>query len=785
MRRTLVMPLLCSLPKCERWPQKNQPPQQTQPSSPLKKSTGMPFPDKATLPASPPQMSLEPSEPSPVMERKLPARPPRPHPVELNKSTGLSEQPTRFHSTRERIIRDQPTPVREVRDQTADDQTTHPDDQSIRGQLASSDQLARDPLARFRKDSPEPVRPTAPRRNSLNGVSRAILAQTRLPQSPPPPPPFSLVPSLQTSSLPPPPSPPISPLPLLDSMPPLPDDVVIPRARPGFVPLPPPPTDSHKEARKTPQRPPPPPPIDLPNKEGRASPQKFPPLSPTGLPSKDGRASPQKLPPPPALPQDPEFPANFGSDKKPDPSSYIPRYLPSPPPLNPSNLTTVYSALPPPPPLPATEKPLSKESTSGDKKSEKKEIERREKERKENEKKELKKREKDKKEHERKEKERKENEKIEGREKLRSSAGDAVHRDRDTLRKSRDSEADEIISTQSDDGFKFAKGTNSLKKASQIQISTVRTSIPPSSPELSHSLSAPSLLLHDLSSSPLSSPSVLSPLSSPSSPPSSPPSSFPLPPPPPSKAYPSSPRPPPFMRNPPPPLTTTLSGSLNPPPSPSLRSSDSLPPLPIPPLLPLFAISIEKLDGFKEILHSCQPNAVGFTRLKIVEFYLALLKTRNKTVETAFLKQGTLQIVLDLFFTFHWNNFLHAYVEQIIKIILENQNEELQLEVLLDRIFQETKKNSSTKPGNSRVGYMGYMANIATAIVASPSHAIKSLIDSNDEWRSYFSTFLPNRHIPLGGPLPQKVDSLDHSEESIFDKFTQSFDDFQDDDGGF
>lgn len=287
------------------------PPPIQMPGSPMKRSPSAPVPETPTSPSSkPPSLSLD-RPLSPLPDRKQPpptrpsrhhAEPPQPAPLAQLPDQIARDQLARFNSTREQPARDQP---------------------------------ARDdpPRPAFigKPDSPDQVRSSA-RQNSLAGGSRAMLAQSRIPQSHPPRPPPSV--------FPPPPAPPVLPLPPPPEPISAPEEAISPRlrARPGFVavlPMPP----------------------DVPNKESRS------------------HLSPQKLPPPPAVPQDLDFPAS-SNDKKtsrrsphppPPPAdaaesepSLFPRLpLPPPPSLptpNPSsNLTNVYSTLPPPPPLPGIE----------------------------------------------------------------------------------------------------------------------------------------------------------------------------------------------------------------------------------------------------------------------------------------------------------------------------------------------------------------------------------------------------------------------------------------------
>lgn len=229
----------------------------------------------------------------------------------------------------------------------------------------------------------------------------------------------------------------------------------------------------------------------------------------------------------------------------------------------------------------------------------------------------------------------------------------------------------------------------------------------------------------------------------------------------------------------------------------------------------LLAVSVAKLEQFDVFLKTPTPsdmvttvgqiNPLGFYRLKVVDFYLSLLRTRYRVIDEQFGKQGTLKIILDLFFTYRWNNFLHSIVEQIILTVLESQNDDLKHEMLvnaglLDRIVEANKLNisESTRPRNARLGYMGFLTTISLSIAAAASSnpKIEELIEQHTEWKNYYNTSLTEiRTImtkPLGGhrPLgmPSGESSGDEEEEqqdsnSIFDQYKLGFSDEFPDDG--
>jgi len=239
---------------------------------------------------------------------------------------------------------------------------------------------------------------------------------------------------------------------------------------------------------------------------------------------------------------------------------------------------------------------------------------------------------------------------------------------------------------------------------------------------------------------------------------------------------------------------------------------------PLEALPPLLAASVGKLEQFDAFLKTPVPtnmvttvgqlNPLGFYRLKVVDFYLSLLRTRYRSIDQQFAKQGSLKIILDLFFGYRWNNFLHSIVEQIILTILDGQNDDLKYDLLvtaglLDRIVEANKINiaEGTKPRNARLGYMGFLTTISLSIaaVASSNPKIDELIEHHTEWKNYYNTSLTEiRTImtkPLGGHRPLGMPSAfagenggDDEEEqpdsnSIFDQYKLGFSDEFPDDG--
>jgi len=217
-------------------------------------------------------------------------------------------------------------------------------------------------------------------------------------------------------------------------------------------------------------------------------------------------------------------------------------------------------------------------------------------------------------------------------------------------------------------------------------------------------------------------------------------------------------------------------------------------------LPPLLSASVNHLPEFDTFLKTPYVGSLivsvaplGFYRLKVIDFYLALLRTRYRCVDEQFTKIHILNTCLDLFFTYKWNNFLHAIVEQIIQTVLEGRNDDIKLallgnSLLLDRIVEANQINisESTKPRSTRLGYMGFLTTISLSIAnaASTNPKLEDIVRAHGEWMNYVNTSLTEiRTIetkPLGGHRPLGVpgftDDFPEDANEDYDEGEMTFD---------
>ncbi|XP_011697032.1 PREDICTED: serine/threonine-protein phosphatase 6 regulatory subunit 3 isoform X4 [Wasmannia auropunctata] len=118
---------------------------------------------------------------------------------------------------------------------------------------------------------------------------------------------------------------------------------------------------------------------------------------------------------------------------------------------------------------------------------------------------------------------------------------------------------------------------------------------------------------------------------------------------------------------------------------------------------------------------------LGNTRLHVAKLLSALLATENLKIHESLENLGTFQTLLDLFFKYTWNNFLHTQVQQCLALAInggQRDNDIIYNNIfikckLIERILEAWDKNESkqNKENGVRQGYMGHLINIANNIV--------------------------------------------------------------------
>ncbi|XP_015927661.1 serine/threonine-protein phosphatase 6 regulatory subunit 3 [Parasteatoda tepidariorum] len=194
----------------------------------------------------------------------------------------------------------------------------------------------------------------------------------------------------------------------------------------------------------------------------------------------------------------------------------------------------------------------------------------------------------------------------------------------------------------------------------------------------------------------------------------------------------------------------------------------------------------------------CLDPPLGNCRLEIAHLITALLGTNNHSVNVKLTELKTIIVLMDMFFNYPWNNFLHSQVEQAIGRILINaptvDKESNKVHPLLDQLFLQYKitvkvlecfQDDSEKcsPGKHRKGYMGHVTKIANHIAQCSENGVNSNLikekmkelpeDHQNKWEEFVSEKLAeinkkNRIYVISGPSVQSAasdeDSVDFRE---------------------
>lgn len=160
---------------------------------------------------------------------------------------------------------------------------------------------------------------------------------------------------------------------------------------------------------------------------------------------------------------------------------------------------------------------------------------------------------------------------------------------------------------------------------------------------------------------------------------------------------------------------------------------------------------------------------LGNTRLHVVKLFASLMHANNPSVNQELMDLNVLSTMMDLYFTYVYNNFLHSQVEQCISTLLntpapeeevENSGEIISVHQLIRHLLQkcqltqrilcaweENEKEQSE--GGKRKGYMGHLTKVANALVQSSEKGPNSALilqlikdlkeDEQEQWEKFVS----------------------------------------------
>lgn len=185
----------------------------------------------------------------------------------------------------------------------------------------------------------------------------------------------------------------------------------------------------------------------------------------------------------------------------------------------------------------------------------------------------------------------------------------------------------------------------------------------------------------------------------------------------------------------------------------------------------------------------------GKHRLQIVEFIAVLLGTGDEVAENELVNSGAIKTILQLFFQYPFNNFLHIQVETILTACFYSKNSRLIDYLFVDcdilGKFLEADKNPYlptdsimlTKPAagrkSLRAGYIGHITRITNTIaqLGNCNDQIQKHLQENNEWKEFLSNVLHARNEvenvcrwACGRPATMHERARDSDEDDVNDR---------------
>nr|VDC61512.1 unnamed protein product [Brassica rapa] len=181
----------------------------------------------------------------------------------------------------------------------------------------------------------------------------------------------------------------------------------------------------------------------------------------------------------------------------------------------------------------------------------------------------------------------------------------------------------------------------------------------------------------------------------------------------------------------------------------------------------LMLLNVSSAEGVLLTTYGKLQPPLGKHRLKIVEFISVLLTVGSEAAEKEVIRLGVVKRVLDLFFEYPYNNFLHHNVENVILSCLESKNSQL-LDHLLSECnlignILEAEKNSILSDADSdklhptvpaegrkplRIGSIGHLTRISNKLLqlANSNEEIHSHLQENSNWVDWQTDVLSKRN---------------------------------------
>eukprot|EP00435_Cladocopium_sp_Y103_P002614 s622_g1.t1 len=139
-------------------------------------------------------------------------------------------------------------------------------------------------------------------------------------------------------------------------------------------------------------------------------------------------------------------------------------------------------------------------------------------------------------------------------------------------------------------------------------------------------------------------------------------------------------------------------------------------------------------------------KAVGGTTLEVISLITTLSRSGLEVILEAMLKHQLLPRCLQVFFQHPWSSLLHNCVKQLVVEVLSGSDplrqqlskQLLKEACLAERIVEEYAAEASwkaTKQKHARVGYMGHLFLMSTALQECKSQEVADILTSTSGWR--------------------------------------------------
>ncbi|XP_060854655.1 serine/threonine-protein phosphatase 6 regulatory subunit 3 isoform X2 [Rhopalosiphum padi] len=190
---------------------------------------------------------------------------------------------------------------------------------------------------------------------------------------------------------------------------------------------------------------------------------------------------------------------------------------------------------------------------------------------------------------------------------------------------------------------------------------------------------------------------------------------------------------------------------------------------------------IESLESMGNVIE----KPFGNVRLQIVRLISSLLSMHNQQINERFAQLNTIKVLLDCFFCYELNNFLHTQVVQCFHEVMCCNHSIAENSTFIAHVIKDCQLIESIldnekciQPGKKRKGYIGHLATIAKSLHNTEAFysdhfrgIIVNTLDSDivSRWDSFTSTTLEDNEerisTCLGGIHPREEKALDDRKE--------------------